>query len=82
LSVEFIGGKLDSRLRVCCQTILGGIEIATACFAGLAMTKNGDLCHCEERSDEAISTSATSPCAGMTKSDTHLLETAVDNLSL
>jgi hypothetical protein len=67
---------VDSRLRVCCQTTLGSIEIATATFGGLAMTKKSGLGHCEERlvlrsigeggSDEAISTLATSPCEGMT----------------
>jgi hypothetical protein len=55
-------------LRVCCQTALGGIEIATApvlsCESkngGLAMTKKSGLCHYEERSDEAISAFSTAP---------------------
>jgi hypothetical protein len=30
---------LDSRLRDCCQTLFATAKIATACYAGLAMTK-------------------------------------------
>ncbi len=41
-------------------------EIAARFFKSLAMTWKSTLCHCEERSDEAISTFSTSPFAGMT----------------
>jgi hypothetical protein len=36
-------------------------KIATATFGGLAMTQKPIVCHCEERSDEAISTFSTAP---------------------
>jgi len=55
------------------ETMLVNIEIATAAFGGLAMTYKRPLCHCEEsrqcRDDEAISTLATSPFAGITEND-------------
>ena len=41
-------------------------EIAARFFESLAMTRKRTLRHCEERSDEAISTFSTSPSAGMT----------------
>jgi hypothetical protein len=37
------------------------LEIATATFGGLAMTQKPIVRHCEERSDEAISTFSTAP---------------------
>ena len=38
-------------------------ETTTAYFVGLAMTEKRRSCHCEEQSDEAISTLATGPKA-------------------
>lgn len=68
--------RLDSCFGVCCQTILGSIGIATARFAGLAMIKKLGFMSLREvpvlafarkhEDDEAISTLATSPLAGMT----------------
>ena len=67
---------MDSRFRACCQILMCRIEIATPPLLsfdrktrGLAMTKNQVLCHCEERSDEAISCLATNPFAGMTQGE-------------
>jgi hypothetical protein len=42
----------------------GVFEIATAYFIGLAMTLKQSICHCEERSDEAIYTLVTSLSEG------------------
>jgi len=58
--------KQDSPFWACLKSLVVAFEIAARFFESLAMTQKCTFRHCEERSDEAISPSATSPFAGMT----------------
>ena len=59
-------GQMDSRFRACGKSPTVTVEIAARFFELLAMTRKSTSCHCEERSDEAISAFSTAPFAGMT----------------
>jgi len=68
---------MDYRFRGCYQNPTGKSEIATPFFESLAMTWKYAPCHCEERSDETISTLGTGLFAGMIKCDNNFLETPI-----
>ena len=60
-----VSAILDSRFRACCQSPYARVEIDVRFSESLAMTEKCILCHCEERSDEAISRVSTGPKAGI-----------------